>query len=237
MALWARRLPETLREEHRIDRLQFAPILRSARIVVSNRQTVAYMLAMTALYGVFISYIGSSEIIIGETFDSAGAFPLIFGALAATMGVTMLLNGRIVERLGTRRLAHTALVTYVALAAAYFAVALATGGRPPLAVFVVGTGAMLASHSFLIPNLNAIAMMPMGHVAGTASSVLGAVQVAGGALLGSILDQSFDGTIRPLTFGFLACGVVALALVAYAERGALAVRPDDPALAAAGAEA
>jgi MFS transporter, DHA1 family, multidrug resistance protein len=71
-------------------------------------------------------------------------------------------------------------------------------------------------------------MMPMGHVAGTASSVLGAVQVAGGALLGSILDQSFDGTIRPLTMGFLVCGLIALGFVAWAERGSLALRADAP---------
>ncbi|MFP3900701.1 MAG: multidrug effflux MFS transporter [Acidimicrobiia bacterium] len=221
MSIWARRLPETLRAEDRIERLRFGPVLRSGRVVMSHRRTVGYMLALTSLYGVFTSYLGSSENIIGETFGRAELFPLIFGVLAAVMGVAMLVNGRIVERMGVRRLAHTALVTYVALAGAYAAVAVLTGGRPPLAVFLVGTGAMLAAHSFLIPNFNAIAMQPMARVAGTASSVIGSIQIAGGALLGSVLDQSFDGTIRPLVFGFLGYGVLALVLVLYAERGEL----------------
>jgi MFS transporter, DHA1 family, multidrug resistance protein len=240
MSVWARRLPETLREEDRIERLRFRPVLRSASVVMSHRQTVGYMLALTCLYGVFASYLGSSENIIGETFGQAAAFPVIFGALAAVMGVAMLANGRIVERVGVRRLAHTALFAYVAMAAAYAVVALVTGGRPPLAVFIVGTGAMLAAHSFLVPNMNAIAMKPMGRVAGTASSVIGSIQIAGGAVLGSVLDQTFDGTIRPLTLGFLGYGVLALAFVVHAERGELfagTVAPDEAPPGAAVVEA
>jgi MFS transporter, DHA1 family, multidrug resistance protein len=218
LSLWALRLPETLRPEHRIDRLRFGPVARATRVVFSNRSTVAYMLAMTALFGAFTSYIGSSEVIIGETFGRGDAFPVIFGGIAAVMGLAMVTNGRIVERFGIRRLGHVALLAYLGLAGLYLATALATGGRPPLAVFIVGTAAMLACHAFLIPNLNTVAMDPMGAVAGTASSVIGAVQMAGGAVLGSVLDRAYDGTILPLVTGFFVCGVVALALVLWAER-------------------
>lgn len=218
---WARRLPETLAPQHRVDRLQLGRIARSARYVVSNRRTVGYTLAMTALYGGFTAYLASSEIIIGDTFGQAAAFPLIFGALAATMGVAMLVNARVVERFGTRRLAHAVLIGYVAVAAAMVAVGIATHGRPPLAVFLVGMAAMLGSHALLIPNFNTMAMAPMAEVAGTASSVIGSVQVAVGALLGSVLDRAFDGTIQPLATGFLVYGLAALALVTWAERGRL----------------
>ena len=218
LSLWALRLPETLHAEHRIDRLRFGPIARSARLVFSDRHTVAYMLAMTALFGVFTSYIGSSELIVTETFDREAAFPFIFGGVASVMGLAMLTNGRIVERFGIRRIGHVALLSYLVLAAAYLAIAVVTDGRPPLAVFVVGTAAMLGCHAFLIPNMNTIAMDPMAKVAGTASSVIGAIQVAGGALLGSLIDRAYDGTILPLVSGFFACGAVALALVLWAER-------------------
>jgi MFS transporter, DHA1 family, multidrug resistance protein len=228
MSVWARRLPETLHDDDRIERLQFGPVVRSAKLVLSNRRTVSYMLAMTMLYGAFTSYLGSSENIIGETFGRAAAFPLVFGGIAAVMGVSMVANGRLVERVGVLRMSHTALMGYVATAGAYAVVAAMTGGRPPLGVFLVGTSAILAFHAFLIPNLNAVAMTPMGRVAGTASSVIGAVQVAGGALLGSVLDQAFDGTIRPLVYGFLGYGVVALGIVIVAERGALFAAKEVP---------
>ncbi len=220
MAVWALRLPETLREEHRSE-LRFGRILVAARVVVSDRYTVAYALAMTALYGVFTSYLGSAELIFSETFDQADRFPRIFGGLALVMGLAMFANGRVVERIGTRRLAHGVLVGYILVAAVLVALSLATDGHPPLVAFLLVLAAMLASHALLIPNFNTIAMTPMGAVAGTASSLIGAVQIAVGALLGSLLDRTFDGSVLPMSFGFLGYGILALALVSWAERGRL----------------
>jgi MFS transporter, DHA1 family, multidrug resistance protein len=219
-ALWARRIPETLAPEHQLP-MTASRIAAAAKVVVSNRQTVGYTLALTALYGVFSSYLASSELIYSQVFDEGDRFPLIFGGLAAVMGVAMVLNGRVVERIGTRRLAHGVLLGYLVAAGALVAIALATGGRPPLWVFLIAIGAMLVSHALLIPNFNTIAMNPMGAIAGTAASVIGATQIAVGALLGAALDRTFDGSIVPLSLGFLGYGVLAFGLVLWAERGRL----------------
>ena len=217
MALWAVRLPETLREEHRTS-LRVGRLLAGAREVVSNRRTRAYTLAMTVLYGAFTSYIGSAEIIFSDTFGRPDAFPLLFGAVAAVMGGAMLVNARIVERIGARRLAHGVLLGYVAAAGALLVLALATGGRPPLPAFVAGLAVLLAGHALLIPNFNSIAMAPMARVAGMASSIIGSVQLAVGAALGAVLDQAYDGTVLPLAVGFLGYGLVALGLIVAIER-------------------
>lgn len=217
MALWARRLPETLDERHRLE-LRFRRIASAARTVVVHRQTAAYTLGMTALYGSFASYLASAEIIFGDTFEQRAAFPLLWGGLAAVMGGATLVNARVVGTVGIRRLAHRALVGYLACAAVFVALALATAGRPPLPVFLVAMAAMLSAHALLIPNMNTIAMDPMREVAGTASSVIGAAQVVGGALLGAVIDHSFDGTITPLAVGFLAYGLLAGVLVVWAEQ-------------------
>ncbi|WP_370324317.1 multidrug effflux MFS transporter [Euzebya sp.] len=229
MAVWALRLPETLAPEHRLE-LSPRRILSAGRFVVANRQTRAYTLAMTALYGSFTSYLGSSEIIIGDVFDAAGSFPVIFGGLAAVMGVGMLVNARIVEAVGARRLSHVLLLGYVACSAVFAGVALATGGTPPLWAYLLAMAPLLGCHALVIPNFNTIAMDPMGAVAGTASSVIGSVQIAVGALLGSLLDAAFDGTVRPLAIGFFGYGLLALALVLWAERGRLfrPLRPVEP---------
>jgi MFS transporter, DHA1 family, multidrug resistance protein len=137
------------------------------------------------------------------------------------MGAAMLLNARVVGRLGTRRLAHGVLVGYVVAAAGVAALALATEGRPPLWAFLLGLGTMVFSHALLIPNLNTIAMAPMGAIAGTASSVIGSVQLAVGAVLGAMLDRAFDGTVLPISLGFLGYGILCLGLVLIAERGRL----------------
>jgi MFS transporter, DHA1 family, multidrug resistance protein len=108
-----------------------------------------------------------------------------------------------------------------------------TDGRPPLGLFLVGLAVMLVSHALLIPNFNTIALAPMGSVAGTAAAVIGTVPTAIGALLGSVLDRAFDGTVLPVSVGFLGYGILALGLVLWSERGRLfqplVVQPPGPA--------
>lgn len=227
MTLWAaRRLPETLAEANRRE-LRFGRVAAAAREVATHRQTVAYTLAMTALYGVFTSYLGSSEVIYAEVFDASELFPFLFGGLAAVMGGAMLVNANVVDRFGTRRFAHGVLIGYLVAAGVLVTIAVATGGTPSLWLFMAGMALMLSAHALLIPNFNTIAMHPMGSIAGTASSVIGAVQLAVGALLGAALDRMFDGTILPLAVGFLGYGVIAMALVLWAEGGRL-FQPLDP---------
>lgn len=230
VAGWAVRLEETLHPEHRLP-LRWSRIGRAAREVVTTRQTVGYMLAMTSLYGSFTSYLGSSELIISDVFGQPTAFPVIFGALASVMGMAMVVNARIVERVGTRRLAHTMQLVGIAVAAVLVVATAVSGGRPPDVVALVCVAGLLASQGLLIPNYNAIAMQPMGAVAGTASSVIGAVQIAVGAAVGAVIDASFDGTALPLSIGFLGCGLVALGFVLWAEHGRLfqALPPPAPA--------
>ncbi len=73
----------------------------------------------------------------------------------------------------------------------------------------------------LMPNFNAIAMEPMGRIAGTASSFIGCVTTAVAAVIGLVIGQQFDGTVFPLVAGFAACGLLGLALVLVTERGRL----------------
>ena len=225
IAVWVRRLPETLAPEHRIPDLRFHRVVTATRFVLSNRTALLYAVGVTALYGVFASYLGSAEAIIDDTFDAGDAFPLVFGVLAAVMGAAALLNGRIVNSVGTRPMVVRALFGYLAMAAVFVAVALATDGRPSLWVFMVVVGTLLACHALLLPNLNSLAMAPMAAVAGTASSVIGSFQLVIGAILGSILDRFFDGTITPLAIGFALSGTATAIAVWLARRRP---QPDRP---------
>jgi MFS transporter, DHA1 family, multidrug resistance protein len=221
MTVWALlRLPETLANEHQLE-LRMRRVATAARVVVSDRQALGYGLAMTVLYGSFMSYLASSEIIIGDAFGRPDLFPAIFATLAAVMGCAMLVNARIVGRVGTRRLGHAMLLIYLGVAGVFLTISIATDGRPQLWVFVACIAPLLASHALLIPNLNTIAMVNMAPVAGTASSIIGATQIALGAALGAMIDQAFAGTVLPLSTGFVTLGVVALGLVLWVERGRL----------------
>jgi DHA1 family bicyclomycin/chloramphenicol resistance-like MFS transporter len=225
VSLWTRRLPETLNAEHRLD-LRFGRVARAAKLVVSDRQALGYTLAQTFLYGAFMSWIGSAESIISDTFGQEDRFPIIFGSMGAVIGIAMLVNSRIVHRFTARRVVHAALLVYLGAAAVMVATAAATDGEPPLPLFLAVLITLVACHALLIPNCTSIAMSPMAAVAGTAASIMGATLIAGGAILGSFVDGAYDGTMQPLALGFLGYGLVGFLFVVWCERGRLFRRID-----------
>jgi DHA1 family bicyclomycin/chloramphenicol resistance-like MFS transporter len=222
IALWALRIPETLHPANRIA-AGGADLLRAVRIVIGNRQTMGYTLALTVSFGAFVSYLASSELILSDVFDRANLFPVFFGLLAAVMGTAMLSNSRIVDRFGVRPTVRRALIAYVAVAAVLVLVSVLADGSPPLWLFTLLLATVLIMHALLIPNANALAMDPMGSVAGTAASVIGFVSTGGGAAFGALIDRAFNGTVTPLAIGFLSSAVVALLLTTWADRD-----PHDP---------
>lgn len=77
--------------------------------------------------------------------------------------------------------------------------------------------ALFFAFGLIMPNFNAIAMQPMGAVAGTASSFVGFYTTAAGALLGWGIGGFFDGTIQPLATGFAVLSVAAFLTVLAVE--------------------
>jgi DHA1 family bicyclomycin/chloramphenicol resistance-like MFS transporter len=219
---WSRRLPETLHEEHRLP-LRFDAMRSAAKYVVTNRHTLGYTLSVTVMFGAFSSYLASSELIIGGVFDRESLFPIVFGLVAAGMGVAQLVNARVVGRFGVRRLVHGLLMGYVLVAAGLLVWAIAADGVPPFWSYMIGFGVLLAIYAMVFPNSNTIAMDPMGKVAGMASAVIGVISIAGGAIIGAVLDRLIEATVTPLAAGFFVTAAVALAIVFVAERGRLFV--------------
>lgn len=201
-------LPETLAVESRRS-LSGRDVAVGLRAIVTTPGTLGYLTALTALFGVFLSYLASSEIVLDQVFGLEEWFPLFFGGLAVVMGASMYVNGRFVERVGLRRIIRLSFIANLVAGSALLAVALVTAGEPPFAVFVVLLAMVLFFQQMLIPNLNAAAMNPLGHVAGTAAALLGMIPGVLGALIGSLIDRRFDGTIRPLAIGFVISSSVA----------------------------
>jgi DHA1 family bicyclomycin/chloramphenicol resistance-like MFS transporter len=214
LALWAFRLPETLDPRAR-RAVSPASLLEALKAVVTTRETVAYGLAVTMLFAIMTSYIGSSQTIFEQVYDQDDLFPVLFGAIACMLAVGSLLSARLVVSVGLFGLIRGASVYLVAVAAGLLTVSVAMGGEPPLWLFVVGTGILLPGVTLLVPNLNTAAMGPVPHVAGMAAALLGTISTGGGALLGSIVDASFDGSVQPflvgaLVYSGLSAGVVAI---------------------------
>jgi len=217
--VWALiRLPETLTPENRLP-IRFARIAEAFRAVLSDRLSVGYTLAMTAITGALFAFINSSQQIFFDVFEEPGLFTTVFGLMAAGIAVASLTNARLVERLGSRRLSHLALIGFITSAAVHAGVALS--GHESLISFALLQGLTMFCFGFIAGNFGALAMNNMGRIAGTASSVQGFVSTTFGSLTGFLIGQSFDGTAAPMTVGITLCGTLALVAVLVAERGKL----------------
>jgi DHA1 family bicyclomycin/chloramphenicol resistance-like MFS transporter len=212
IALWSLRLPETLPDEGR-QPLHLRQVWIATMAIVRSRAALLYTLASVAIFAAFSSYLASSERVVDEVFHRKSWFPFIFGGIAILMGAGSMSVGRNVERIGLDRLIRWSLVAYTGAAIAMYGVSLSAGGHPSFWPFIILLAVVLVGHNVLFPNLNAAAMVPVGHVAGTAAAVYATVTTAAGALVGSWLDHVFDGTVNPFSLAFGVAGVVALGMV------------------------
>jgi DHA1 family bicyclomycin/chloramphenicol resistance-like MFS transporter len=212
------RLPETLAAQDRRP-IAFASIFGAARMTLTNRASVGYTLALTVVIGSWLGFLNSSQQVFADVFHRSGLFTLVFAMIAGGIAAASVLNARLVNRLGSRKISHAALLGFIGLAVAQAAVA--WGGVDTMWRFAALQVGIMFCFGLMMGNFGAMAMEALGHVAGSAASVQGLLSTLGGAVIGLAIGQSFDGTILPLTAGFAVCGTLALGAVIWAERGRL----------------
>ncbi|MBL0933693.1 MAG: multidrug effflux MFS transporter [Rhizobiaceae bacterium] len=212
------RLPETLKPEYRRP-FTAASIADGFRIVLTNRVSICYTAAFTCIFGALFGFINSAQQVYIGIYGVGAWFPVLFAIVAGLMAVSSYLNSRLVGRFGMRKLAHGALIGFIAVTAISFFLSLL--GPIPLWAFTVLFALAMVQFSWIGSNFNSLAMEPLGHVAGTASSVQGFLQTVGGGILGAMIGQAFDGTVTPLAAGYFFAGLGALGMVLLAERGKL----------------
>lgn len=216
IGVWSLRLPETLPPERR-QPLQLRQVWVATAAISRSRAALLYTLAGVAVFGAFSSYLGSFERIMDEVFHRRSWFPFVFAGAAILAGLGSMSVGRNVERIGLGRVIRMTLVLYTTAAVGMVLISRASHGVPSFWPFLALLAVVLVGNNVLIPNLNSAAMVPVGHVAGTAAAVFASVTTAAGAVVGARLDHAFDGTVNPFSLAFGVAGVAALAM-------ALAVR-------------
>ncbi len=196
LMFWARRLPETLAVDRRRP-FTWRAVGQAGKEVLSHRQTMALTLSLTFLFALMASYLASSEVILEDVYGYGAWFPLFFGAIAVLLAINSLSNAWLIGRVGVVRLVRITSVLGVVAALVLTAIAFTGSGRPNFWFFTIALCAVIPIAQGLSPNSNTIAMTPLPHVAGTASAIIATVTATGGALLGGVASDAFDGTVRP----------------------------------------
>jgi len=217
ISIWfAWRQPETLPPDRRIP-FSLVRIGRAIREVVTHRTAFGYTLTIGLVSGAFIGYLNSAQQVFQEQYGLGKFFPLYFAMLALAIGSASVVNARLVLRYGMRALSSRALLSIVTLSVIGLGVAVITAGQPPLWLLTLYFLLTFFGVGILFGNLNALAMEPLGHIAGVGAAVVGSLSTLISLLLGTFIGQSYNGTVLPLVGGFAIFSLTAIGVMRWVE--------------------
>ena len=210
------RQPETLPQERRIP-FSVKRIMLAVVEICTNRIAFGYTLAAGLIFGAFLGYLNSAQQVFQEVYDLGRQFPFFMGILALAIGSASFFNSRFVMRWGMRLLSRIAMQLLILLSVFHFIAVYWIGGHSPL--WVLMTCFMMAFFciGILFGNLNAIAMGPLGHIAGVGAAVVGSLSSLVAVTLAIIIGRSYDGTTLPLIGGFAILSILAAVIMRWAE--------------------
>ncbi len=206
------RQPETLAKDKRL-RFSLATVFAGVKETLIHPTARYYMLAAGIIFGSFVGYLSSAQQVLQIQYQLGETFSLYFGALALAIGFSSLVNSRLVMHYRMDSLCFAALTLLSVTSALFFWYAQGFAGQPPLTTLMGYLGVTFFCLGMLFSNLNSLAVQSLGHIAGVATSVISSTQTLVSVVIGSLIGQAFDGTVRPIILGFLVCGMCALLIL------------------------
>ena len=212
------RLDETLPHEKR--RSIHPKVLWEAFVLVlSNRVAAGYTLVSGLVFGGFLGYLSSSQWLFQNIYDVGDAFPLYFGALVFPNLISSYLNAKLVMRWGMFRLVQlTNLLVFTGSLGLYM-YAQFYHGVPPLMHTMAFLFVIFSGIGFQFGNLNALAMEPLGQVAGMGASVVGAGSMFISIPIGGLIGMSVDTDIFPVALGMAVCSLLSMLVMHWVRFG------------------
>ncbi len=215
--LWfALRMPETLALENRIP-FSLQHIAGSTRQILKIRSALGYTLAAGLVTGSFLGYLNSSQQIFQELYALGARFPLYFATISVSLGMASLMNTRLVMHYGMNQLARWASQAVFGLALIFLGLFIVLAGQPPLWLLMAYLMMSFFCTGILFGNLNALAMQPLGRLAGIGAAVVGSLSTLISMPLGTLIGRSYDGTVLPLVVGMGILTGLSILVIRWAE--------------------
>ena len=217
------RQPETLLPESRRP-FRTKEIWSGVKEVFANRQVFLAICAQTLIYAMLFTTLMSSQQIFDQSFDLGASYPLWFGLCAAISASASLLNAAIVLRIGMQRVVAWSLAIQILISIGFIAsmTLLTLPWDTAFACFFIWLVSVFYTAGLGIGNLNAVAMEPMGHMAGLAASIISATATVASVVIAAPISLSFDGTPLPIAIGVLGAAIVSWMIVIRINNAELA---------------
>ena len=210
--LWKRQ-PETLKKENKRD-FKLALLIAGLREFIKHKNAVIFTFFSGCITGSFMVYLSASQLIFEQQYNLKDAFPFIFAGIALFIGIATFLNGTFVVRLGMFKLVSIFTLIFTLIPFVY--IFLYSGEtNPSIYVLVTFFGLQFFAIAFLFGNTRALAMEPIGHIAGIGAAINGFVSTIMAVPIATLIGSFINTTALPLFIGFFVCGVIALLLIQY----------------------
>jgi len=206
---WLRQ-PETLKEKYKIP--YRISIFKTGTVEFFKiKSAVIYTLLSGFITGSFMVYLSTSQRIFEKQYDMAEEFPLIFASLAISVGLATFMNSQLVVRFGMRRIVHVAMISFISISL-LFIILFNSGSNPSIDILITFFALQFFTIGFLFGNLRALAMEPIGHIAGIGSALNGFISTVMAVPIANYIGTFVKGSVTPLFVGFLICGLISLGL-------------------------
>jgi DHA1 family bicyclomycin/chloramphenicol resistance-like MFS transporter len=201
------RQPETLAKEKRL-KFSFANLVKALKEIITIRSTIFYTLAAGFTSSAFVGFLNSSQQIFQIQFELGEKFPMYFAAIALSVGAASFVNGKLVMRYGMQFMVSTASLAILTISVTFFILTNTIIPVPSLTIFMAYLLSTVFFIGILFGNLNAMAMEPLGHMAGIGAAIVGSVSTFISVPFGTFIGMQYDGTVEPLIVGFLIFGAL-----------------------------
>lgn len=209
------RQPETLPKDKRKP-FSWSQLFKSSKYILTHRKVMGFTLAMGFIFGSFLAYLSASQTIFQGFYGVGELFPLYFALLAFSIGFASFVNGAMVMRLGMDKLCHVALLGLLVCSIGLTVMAFQFNGLPPLWMFVTILFVTFFFIGILFGNLNSMAMLPLGDMAGLGAAIIGSLSSLFSVPIAMFVGSFIDHSITPIAVGFLVFGILAIASVGFA---------------------
>ncbi len=202
---WGRQ-PETLPKEKRI-KFSFYLFFNGTKEFFKYKEAVVFTFVSGFITGSFMVYLSTSQQIFEEQYNMGDIFPYIFASLAVSIGIATFLNSTVVMRYGMKRITYVATIAYMLISLLY--VTLYWSGKNPSIYVLIGFFALqFFAVGFIFGNLRAMAMQPIGHIAGIGAALNGFISTVMAVPIANYIGNFVSTSVLPLFIGFSAFGVL-----------------------------
>lgn len=214
VSLWFwRRQPETLAVTSRIP-FSIHIFWDGLKELLKYKRTLGFTIISGFIVGSFLVYLSTAQQIFQQQYDLKEEFPYIFAGLAIAIGTSTFLNGTLVLKFGMEKMVTTFLLTYFGISVLYVLLYFNVG-NPSVEMLLLFFVLQFFAIGFLFGNLRALAMEPIGHIAGIGAAITGFISTMMAVPISTFIGRYVDDRALPLFIGFSICSLLSIGILYY----------------------